>query len=74
MLQLTLVNGPTCITAQENVAHKTEMEPMGIDVTELVKISVATVSINLIVSCDFEMLTDWILLMFLTCLLRCNDV
>ena len=47
---------------------------MGIDVTELVKISVATVSINLNVSCDFGMLTDWILLMFLTCLLRCNDV
>ena len=44
-------------------AHKTEMELMGINVSKLVKITVATVSINLNVSCNFGMFTDWLALL-----------
>ena len=46
MLLLSLVKLTICTTARESVAQKIEMEQMDTSVTIVVKIIVATVSIN----------------------------
>ena len=54
MLLLSLVESTTCITARESVAQKIEMEQTVTSVTIVVKITVATASINSNVSCTFS--------------------